>query len=105
MASTEPIDAIDAEDTVSKDLTITLIAKEHAGPGEIADNLEKMAKVLNVMLGRMLAGGAFQNAGAAHPIAQQMFQCAATASAAAAGIQDQRRSLFLPGMPQRAGRA
>lgn len=99
---TEPVDA---EAPVSKDLTITLTAKEHSGPGDIADNLEKISKVLNVMLGYMLVGGAFQDMGAAHPIAQQMFQSAATAAAAAAGIKEQRRSLFLPGMPQRAGRA
>lgn len=98
-------DANDKDPAMPGDITFTISAKEHMNPGDVADTLEKIAKVTSALLGRMLIANAFQNAGAAHPIAQQMFQCAGTASAAAMGINEQRRQLFSPGMMPGRGRA
>lgn len=97
-----------AEDTKANapgDVVETIAVREHMGPGEVADVLEKVARICNALAGRTLLGGAFQGAGAAHPIAQQIIQCAVASGAAAANINEQRRQLFVPGQPVRAGRA
>lgn len=97
---------IEGTPSIPGEVSVHIQVREHMGSGEAAEALESVAKVLNALLGRMLIGGAFQNAGATHPIAQQMFQAAAASGAAAMGINEQRRQLFMPGMvPSRGGRA
>jgi hypothetical protein len=88
------------------DIEVTIRVPEHMGPGEVSDVLEKVARVTNALAGRMLLGGAFQGAGAAHPVAQQIIQCAAAAAAAAANLNEQRKQVFVPGgITPRGGRA
>ena len=87
------------EKSIPDSVTETITFEAHMTPAMIGREMEKIAKCTNFLVGRMLLGAAFGSAGAAHPLAQQIIQCAVAAGSIAASIIPQN-NILLPGQQQ-----
>lgn len=97
-----PVDANDDVKSALKSMSETITFDEHMTPAQVGREVEKVAKLMNFLVGKMLLAAAFQSAGAAHPLAQQLIQCAAAAGSVAAAMTPQNQIQLagqIPPMP------
>lgn len=89
-------------DSITESITI----EAHMTPAMIGREMEKVARLMNFLVGKMLLAASFGSAGAAHPLAQQIIQTAVAAGTIAASIQPQN-NVIVPGqqVPRPLGRA
>lgn len=110
--SSEPVKSGDAVDTKpADDIRELIIVPKHGTPDDIERVLNQISRVCNALVSRILIGSVKESItiGAANPVVQQIFQCAASSGTALGMMVEQRRQRSQVLVPQmgtpRMGRA